>query len=127
MRSRVALVVVAVLVVVAGVGGVLWWRERRATADAAARAAVTAYVAGWETEDMSTVPFADEGAAADFEAATEGLGGATVDVSAGQVSRDGDSATTELAVRWTLPGAGVWSYAVPARVVSSGHRWEVAA
>lgn len=105
----------------------MWWTQREGSRDAAARAAVTAYVAGWNTEDMTQVPFVDEAAAADFTAATEGLGDAGVEVTAGDVTREGDSATTELSVRWSLPGEVAWSYAVPARVVASGERWQVAA
>lgn len=127
MRSRVALLVVAVLVLVAGVGGVLWWRQAERSRDAAARAAVTAYVAGWNAKDLSTVAFADDDAATDFAAATRALGDSPVAVTSGDVGRDGDGATTELSVRWTLPGDVTWSYAVPARVVESGDRWVVAA
>src|SRR5687768_268948 len=127
MRSRVALAVTALLVLVAGVGGVLWWRQQGAEQDAAAEAAVAAYVAGWNAKDLSAVPLADDAIAADFAAATKGLGDARVAVTAGSVTREGDSATTELAVRWTLPGDVPWTYAVPARVVESGDRWVVAA
>ena len=128
MRSRIALVVAAVLVLAVGVGGTLFWRQREASRDAAAQAAVTAYVAGWNDKDMAAVPFVDGGAAADFEAATKDLGASPVQASAGAVTRDGDTATTRLSVRWTLPGGVPWSYAVPVRLVAgSGDRWEVAA
>ena len=53
------------------------------------------------------------------------LGDAKVAVSAGDVERDGDSATTTLSVRWTLTGGEQWSYAVPARLVDTGGTWVV--
>ncbi|HSO66187.1 MAG TPA: penicillin-binding transpeptidase domain-containing protein [Ornithinibacter sp.] len=127
MRSRVALVITALLVLALGVGGALWWTQRERARDAGARAAVTAYVTGWNGRDMTQVPFADDAAAADFTAATEGLGDASVEVAAAAVTRDGGVATTDLSVRWTLPGDVAWSYAVPARVVESGGSWAVAA
>ena len=127
MKSRVPLVVTVLLVLALGVGGALWWTQREGSRDAAARAAVTAYVAGWNAKDMARVPFTDDAAAADFAAATEALGDATVEVTAGDVTREGEAASAELSVRWSLPGPVAWSYAVPARVVVSGERWEVAA
>ena len=127
MRPRVALAVAALLVLAAGIGGALWWRQQGAEQDAAAEAAVAAYVAGWNAKDMGAVPVADEGTPEDFTAAVEDLGDAPVEVTAGNVTRDGGSATTELTVRWTLPGGVPWTYAVPARVVEDGDRWVVAA
>ena len=127
MRSRVALAVAALLVLAAGIGGALWWRQQGAEQDAAAEAAVAAYVTGWNAKDMGAVPVADGGTREDFTAAVEDLGDAPVEVTAGEVTRDGGSATTELTVRWTLPGGVPWTYAVPARVVEDGDRWVVAA
>ena len=127
MRSRIAVVIAAVLVLAVGLGGFLWWRQREASRDTAARAAVAAYVAGWNAKDMAKVPFADEGAADDFTKATKSLRAATVQASPDAVRRTGDTATTDIAVTWTLPGGGTWSYAVPVKVVADGDRWEVAA
>jgi cell division protein FtsI/penicillin-binding protein 2 len=127
MRSRVALTVAALLLLAVGVAGVVWWRAQQDALDAAADAAVTAYVKAWNAKDMSTVAFADAGAAEDFAKATADLGDAPVRVQAPEVvSRDGDTATTDLAVRWTLPGEVGWSYSLPVTVVRSGDRWLVA-
>ncbi len=127
MRSRVALTVAALLLLAVGVGGVVWWRAQQDALDAAADAAVTAYVKGWNAKNMSSVPFADPGAAEDFTKVTKDLGDAPVSVQTPPpASRDGDSATTDLAVRWTLPGEVGWSYTVPVTVVRSGDRWVVA-
>ena len=117
---------VVVLVLAVGLGGVLWWRQREADRDTAARAAVTAYVAGWNAKDMDAVPFVDEGVPEQFTTAVEDLGDAPVRVTAGTVERDGDQATAELTVTWTLPGDVAWTYAVPGQVVRSGEHWQVA-
>ena len=126
MRTRVALVVAAVLVLAVGVGGVLWWRQREADRDTAAAAAVAALASGWTAKDLKAVPFVDEATKATFAPTVKGLGDATARVTAGTTTREGDSATSTLAVHWTLPGDVAWSYEVPARVVASGDRWLVA-
>ena len=117
MRSRIALLVAAVLVLALGIGGALWWRQREADRDAAARAAATAYAKGWSAKDLAAVPFQDAATKASFAPTIKDLGDAKVAVTAGDVERDGDSATTTLSVRWTLPGDVPWSYDVPARLV----------
>src|SRR6476620_8503025 len=99
MRSRTALVVAAALVVAVGIGGALWWRHREADRDDAAQAAATAF---------------------------KDLGDAKVAVTAGDVERDGDTATGTLDVTWTLPGDVPWTYAVPVTLVADGDRWQVA-
>jgi cell division protein FtsI/penicillin-binding protein 2 len=125
MRSRTALLVAAALVLALGIGGSLWWRQREADRDAAARAAVAAYAEGWSSKNLDAVPFRDAATKASFAPTIKDLGDAKVVVSAGDVERDGDSATTTLSVRWTLPGDEQWSYAVPARLVDTGGTWVV--
>jgi len=126
MRSRIALVVAAVLVVAVGIGGALWWRQREADRDAAAQAAVTAYAKAWAAKDLATVPFADEATKATFAPVVKDLGDATAKVTAGDVARHGDTASGTLDVTWTLPGDVPWSYTVPVTVDADGDRWEVA-
>jgi cell division protein FtsI/penicillin-binding protein 2 len=126
MRSRIALVVAAALVVAVGIGGALWWRQREADRDAAAQAAVTAYAKAWTAKDLASVPFADDATKATFATTVEDLGDAKVAVTAGEVTREGDTASGTLDVTWTLPGDVPWSYAVPVTVVADGDRWQVA-
>lgn len=126
MRSRIALVVAALLVLAVGIGGALWWRQRAADRDAAAREAVVAYAEGWSAKDLASVPFADDATRATFAPATEGLGDAKVAVETGDVERDGDTATSTMSVTWNLPGDVPWSYAVPVTVVADGDDWLVA-
>lgn len=125
MQHRLVWVAAVVLVAAAAVGG-WWWTDREAARDAAARAALASYVDGWRARDMSAVPFAAEGAAADFAAATAALRSATVTVEAGPVRRDGDTATADLTLAWTLPGGLPWTYTTPARLVEDEQRWLVA-
>jgi Penicillin binding protein transpeptidase domain/Penicillin-binding Protein dimerisation domain len=126
MRTRIALIVAAVLVVAVGVGSALWWRQREAGLDAAAQDAVTSYAQAWAAKDLASVPFADDATKASFAPATKDLGDATVAVRASDVRRDGDRATGTLDVTWTLPGNTPWSYAVPVTLAAEGERWLVA-
>ena len=82
MRPRIALAVAAVLVLVVGIGGALWWRQREADRDAAAQAAVTAYAKAWAAKDLASVPFADDATKATFAPTVKDLGDATVAVTA---------------------------------------------
>ena len=126
MRSRIALVVAALLVLVAGAGGAWWWRQAETDKDAAARAALAAFATAWSAKDVSAVPFADEAVRDTFPDVIEGLGEAPVVVTAGESARDGDTASGDLAVTWTLPGGATWSYTVPTAVAQSGETWVVA-
>jgi cell division protein FtsI/penicillin-binding protein 2 len=126
MRSRIALVIAAVLVVAVGIGGALWWRQREADRDDAARAAVATYAKAWSAKDLASVPFADDATKATFAPTVKDLGDATVKVTPSAVMRNGDAATGTLDVTWTLPGGVPWSYAVPVTVAADGDRWEVA-
>ncbi len=126
MRARVALIVTAVLVVALGIGGGLWWRQRETGRDAAAADAATSYAAAWAAKDLTPVAFADETTKASFAPAIEDLGDTPVAVTAGDVTRDGDTATGTLDVTWTLPGDVPWSYTVPVTLTADGERWVVA-
>lgn len=127
MRTRVALVVAAVVVLALSAGGWWWQHQREAERDAAARAALTAYLAGWAAKDMGAVPFQDPASPESFTAAVKGLGESPVAVTAPPLTRDGDTARTEATVRWTLPRDVPWTYAVPVRLTQVGDRWLVAA
>ncbi|MFL6079229.1 MAG: penicillin-binding transpeptidase domain-containing protein [Ornithinibacter sp.] len=126
MRTRIALIVAAVLVVAVGIGGALWWRQREAGLDAAAQDAATSYAKAWAAKDLAPVAFADDATKATFAPAIKDLGDAPVAVTASDVTRNGDTATGTLDVTWTLPGDVRWSYAVPVTLAADGERWEVA-
>ena len=126
MRTRIALIVAAVLVVAVGIGGALWWRQREAAQDAAAQDAATSYAMAWAAKDLAPVPFADDAVKATFAPAIKDLGDAKVAVTASDVGRDGEKATGTLDVTWTLPGDVPWSYSVPVTLTADGERWVVA-
>ena len=126
MKSRIALVVAALLVLVAAAGGAWFWRQQEAERDAAARAALSAFATAWAAKDVSAVPFADDAVRDTFPDVIEDLGEAPVVVTADDSARDGDTASADLAVSWTLPGGATWSYTVPTVVTQSGDDWVVA-
>ena len=126
MRTRIALIVAAVLVVAVGIGGALWWRQREAGRDAAAEDAATSYAQAWGAKDLAPVAFADDATKATFAPAIKDLGDAKVAVTANDVTRDGDTATGTLDVTWTLPGDVPWTYTVPVTLTADGERWVVA-
>ncbi len=126
MRTRIALIVAAVLVVAVGIGGALWWRQREAGLDAAAQDAATSYANAWAAKDLAPVAFADDAAKATFAPAIKDLGDAEVAVTASDVTRNGDTATATLDVTWTLPGDVPWKYAVPVTLTAKGEDWVVA-
>lgn len=126
MRTRIALIVAAVLVVAVGIGGALWWRQREAGRDAAAEDAATSYAQAWGAKDLAPVAFADDAMKATFAPAIKDLGDAKVAVTANDVTRDGDTATGTLDVTWTLPGDVPWTYTVPVTLTADGERWVVA-
>lgn len=125
MGRRVAWVLGVLLVVGVGAGGGWWWLQRESGRDDAARAVLTRYVEGWRAKDLTTVPFAASGPAADFTAAVNGLGSAPVAAEAGAVRREGGSATSSVTVTWSLPGEVAWRYSTPVRLVERAGRWLV--
>ncbi|QKE82920.1 penicillin-binding transpeptidase domain-containing protein [Arthrobacter sp. NEB 688] len=126
MTRRTGWVLGVVVALVLAAGGGAWWVLARGTAqDDAARAALARYAAAWAGKDLSAVPFSGSGAPADFTAAVEGLGSATVSARPGSLRRDGAAATASLDVTWTLPGDVPWRYSTPVRLQERDGRWLV--
>lgn len=124
-RTRVLTALLVVALLAAAGGGWWWWTREDRAKDAAATRAVAAYVAGWNHKDMTGVAFAQSSAAADFAAATKGLGSATVTATAGDVTRSASQATARLTVRWSLPSGRTWEYAVPVALSEQSGRWVI--
>ncbi len=127
MNRKQVVIPAVVALVLAGGGAGAWLYQQDAAKDAAARDVLRAYAQGWRTADFAAVPFADAGAAATFGKATAGLGAGAPSVELGGVSRDGDRATADLTVTWTLPGSVPWTYDVQPSAVQQGGRWRIAA
>jgi len=118
MRGRaVAAGVIVTLIVGAVAGGAWWWWDREHTRDAAARAVIAAYAAGYTARDLRKVPFVDATAAAGFTTTFAGMGAATVSATPGPVTRTETRAESEVAVTWTLPDRTLWRYTVTVHVV----------
>lgn len=124
MDRRLGWALAAALVLGAGGGG-WWWTGQEIGRDAAARGALARYVEAWGARDLTGVAFAEKGAAADFAAAVEGLGPATVTAHGGDLRRDGATASASVTVTWTLPGETEWSYETPVRLVEREDQWVV--
>ncbi len=58
-------------------------------------------------------------------ASRDGLDGARVSATVGDVTEDGDDARAALAVRWQVPGIGAWSYRTTLRAAREGDGWQV--
>lgn len=123
----------AAAVVAALMGGGLWWRHTKAERDAdeQSAAAVAAFAKGWSQRSFPKAGAAFVGTTAQsvqdgFTKATNGLGSGPVTVSAGDVARDGDRATSTLRITWTLGGDVPWAYDVPVTVQGTGDQWAVA-
>jgi cell division protein FtsI/penicillin-binding protein 2 len=118
-----------VVLLVAG-GGLLLRLRSQAAQDDAARGLAERYAAALSGRDVRGVPFAGSTGAARQRVLTttlQGLGRGLPTVRAGAVRRTGDSATSTLAVAWTLRGGARWAYDLPVRLVRSGSTWQVAA
>ena len=93
-----------------------WWRttEERQR-DEQAQATVRTFAKAWQDRafDKATLRFAGttpDAVAKDFSTATSGLGTGPLSVSVDSVRRNGNTATADLEVTWTLPGSVPWSY-----------------
>lgn len=130
-RRRTIVFVIAVVLTAAAAGGAWWWvtaARARAERDAA-QVLIDRFVRGYAQQDLSGVPSSSPDMAAQFTAATEGLGDATVAVETGPVVIDEDGATSDLVVDWTLPGDHAWGYTSRvdlARVAGEQAGWQIA-
>ncbi|HKG51163.1 MAG TPA: penicillin-binding transpeptidase domain-containing protein [Actinomycetales bacterium] len=124
-------VAAALAVVLVAVGAGLLLRQRsQAAQDDAARALAERYAAAMARKDVSGIPFAGSTVTARqqaFATAVQGLGSGSPTVQAGAVRRNGDSATSTLAVTWTLPGGARWAYDLPLRLTRGDSSWQVSA
>ncbi|HEV7196898.1 MAG TPA: penicillin-binding transpeptidase domain-containing protein [Pedococcus sp.] len=130
-RALVGTITVAAVAVVAAGAGLWWYQDSSSrAANQAATAEVQQFATAWQKRSFTgaSLRFAGttgQAVATAFATATRGLGSGPVSVQAGAVSRQGDRATSTLHVTWTLSGAVVWSYDVPATVVKQAGGWAV--
>lgn len=122
-----AALVVIVLALVAGLAAGAWWYWSRPPApdDAA-----VAFAGAWDAGDPGRGPVSPNGDAVtdSWNAITDGMGEAPVDVELTGVTPDPDdgaAATADLRVSWTLPGERTWSYDTTAPMTLGDEGWTV--
>ena len=86
------------------------------------------FVERWSAgDDAAAARLTDDprAATAALKANRQGLDGATVRATLGDVEESGDSATAALSLRWRIPGIGRWGYDSKLRLRRSGDEWQV--
>lgn len=136
MRSyRGLIVIIAAVAVVAGGGAVVLFATGVFGSDREeeARETLDAFLAGWPTGELDSVPFIDPAGAAvpsaEVADAIAGLSGELAELppalSAGELTLTDDIAATEISVDWPLPGGSTWTYASPVRLSERDGDWRV--
>jgi len=131
-RTVSAAVVVSILVVAAIAGGYGYLEyRRRADLDNGARAAAAQFAAGWSAGDLQSLAYLGRTGAqvgAEFTRVTAGLGGVPVKATLASLTRNGERATGDISVTWTMAAGVRWSYRVPVALQrTSSRRWVVVA
>src|SRR3954449_4014116 len=132
-RRTLLIPVIAGVVVLAGVGGIVWQQQRgQSEQDRAARRAADTFARAWaaRTLDQPGTSYSGRSAAQvaqSFTSVTRGLGSGPVAVTVTSVDRSGDTGKAVLDVRWSLPGGATWAYTEPVPLKHVGNRWSVVA
>lgn len=121
------------LVAVALVAGLLAGTATACSRSAAAERTLAAFLSGWPTGQLEQVPFVsvtgDPIPAGEVINASRQLTGDLADqppeLSAGELTRDGDRAQAPVTVTWPLPGGGTWTYPTTVRLVDRDGDWRV--
>jgi len=101
----------------------------RTLADSGAEDAAKAFAEKWSAgDDAAAARLTDDpaAAAAALKANRQGLDGAKLSATLGEVKESGDGATARVALTWQIPRIGRWSYASNLRVREDGDDWRVA-
>jgi len=101
----------------------------RTLADSGAEDAAKAFAEKWSAgDDAAAARLTDDpaAAAAALKANRQGLDGAKLSATLGEVKESGDGAAARVALTWQIPRIGRWSYASNLRVREDGDDWRVA-
>lgn len=101
----------------------------RTLADSGAEDAAKGFAEKWSAgDDAAAARLTDDpaAAAAALKANRQGLDGAKLSATLGEVKESGDGATARVALTWQIPRIGRWSYAANLRVREDGDDWRVA-
>ena len=131
-RIIIASVVAGVIAVAAAAGGFAYVDNRKQVRlDQEARASMDQFASAWSRRDVKNIKYAGRSAAqvaASFKTTTAGLGSAPVKVTVASLTRDGDKATGNLSVAWTVAEGSTWAYALPISVQrNTSELWDVVA
>jgi cell division protein FtsI/penicillin-binding protein 2 len=130
-RIIITSVVAGVVAVAAAAGGLAYVAHReQARLDQEARASADHFAGAWSQGDVKNVEYAGRSAdqvAASFKSTTSGLGSVPVKVTVTSLTRDGDKATGQLSVAWTVAEGSTWTYPMPISLQRSGEVWGVVA
>ena len=123
MAARITALLALVAVVLAGV-----FVAYRALTREAAEDTAGAFVQRWSAgKDAAAAQLTDDptAAAAALKANRQGLDGARLKASLGEVKESGASATATLSLHWQVPRVGDWRYDSKLRLRRSGDEWRV--
>ena len=131
-RIIIASAVAGVIVVGAAAGGFAFVMHReQILLDKDARTAADRFAGAWSHRNVHKVGYSGRSAdqvAASFKTATEGLGSAPVKVTVTSLTRDGNAATGNLSVAWTVADGAAWAYMMPFSLQrNDSELWDVVA
>jgi cell division protein FtsI/penicillin-binding protein 2 len=113
-RIIITSVVAGAVAVSAAVGGFVYVQHReQARQDLAARTSADRFAGAWASRNVKALPYAGRTAdqvAASFKSTTSGLGKGPVKVTVTSLTRDGDKASGNLSVAWTVADGQTWAY-----------------
>ena len=131
-RNIIASVVTGVVAVTVAAGGFAFIKQQeQSRLDTEARTAADRFGGAWSQRDVKKIGYVGRSAdqvATSFKDTTGGLGSAPVKVSVASLTRDGDKATGNLSVAWTIAEGTNWAYTMPISLQrASGETWNVVA
>ncbi|MEP7191931.1 MAG: penicillin-binding transpeptidase domain-containing protein [Actinomycetota bacterium] len=116
-RIIIASVAAGVVAVSAAAGAFVYLNnQEQARLDVAARTSADRFASAWSHRDVQNVAYAGQSAAqvaASFKNTTSGLGSTPAKVTVTSLTRDGDKASGELSVVWTVGEDTTWPYQMP--------------
>ena len=116
-RIIIASAVAGVVAVTAAAGGFVYVQRRdQVRLDQDARTSADRFAGAWSNRKVQDLAYAGRSAvqvAASFKATTAGLGSAPVKVTVTSLTREGDQATGNLSVAWTVAEGVAWTYTMP--------------
>ncbi|AKU18294.1 penicillin-binding transpeptidase domain-containing protein [Luteipulveratus mongoliensis] len=129
-RSTVLTAAGAGVLVAGGIGGYMLWHQHQQSSeqDEGARTAATTLATAWQNRKLDQATYvgtSPTGAAENFRTTTRALGSGPIKVTVGKIQRDGNAATADLQVSWTLSDGKQFAWTDPVPLAKSGNTWGV--